>query len=315
MPFAPIALFAYNRPEHLSKTLQALKTCLLASDSELYLFIDGARGDADRSKVDQVRAVAHAISGFTRVQVQEQQENHGLSRSIIAGVTALSERHGRVIVLEDDIVVAPGFLLFMNQALTRFAEEPRVMQVSGYMFPITNAGAIGSTMLSRVPASWGWATWHRAWRHFERDSGRLLASLQDKETQYEFDLEGAYPYYAQLKMQVSGQLDVWGVRWYASMFAKKGLCLYPAQSLVQNVGMDGSGVHCGMSQAFDVHLSRHEAWQFPDRIEESREALTQIQEFLGRLGTRQNEVKEQPADEKTWTRVGFWKRLANTRFK
>lgn len=315
MPFAPIALFAYNRPEHLSRTLQALQACLLASDSELYLFIDGPREDADRSKVDQVRAVAHAISGFTRVQVQERQENHGLSRSIIAGVTALSERHGRVIVLEDDIVVAPGFLLFMNQALSRFAEEPRVMQVSGYMFPITNTGAMGSTVLSRVPASWGWGTWDRAWRHFERDSGRLLASLQDKETQYEFDLEGAYPYYAQLKMQVSGQLDVWGVRWYASMFANKGLCLYPAQSLVQNVGMDGSGVHCGMSQAFDVHLSRHEVWQFPDRIEESREALTKIQEFLGRLGTRQNDGKGQTAREETWTRAGFLKRLANTRFK
>lgn len=315
MQFAPIALFAYNRPEHLSKTLQTLKACLLASDSELYLFIDGPRGDADRSKVDQVRAVAHAISGFKRVQVQERQENHGLSRSIIAGVTALSERHGRVIVLEDDIVVARGFLLFMNQALSRFAEEPRVMQVSGYMFPIENAGAIGSTVLSRVPASWGWSTWDRAWRHFEPDSGRLLASLQDKETQYEFDLEGAYPYYAQLKMQVSGQLDVWGVRWYASVFANKGLCLYPAQSLVQNVGMDGSGVHCGISQAFDVHLSRHEAWQFPDRIEESREALTQIQEFLGRLGTSQNDGKGQAAREETWTRAGFLKRLANTRFK
>src|SRR5690349_3989866 len=120
MPLAPIALFAYNRPEHLSRTLQALKACPLASDSELYLFVDGPRGDVDRPKVDQVRAVAQAITGFKRLQVQERQENHGLSRSIVAGVTALSKSHGRVIVLEDDIVVARGFLSFMIQALRRF---------------------------------------------------------------------------------------------------------------------------------------------------------------------------------------------------
>jgi hypothetical protein len=292
-----------------------LKICPLASDSELYLFVDGPRADADRSKVDRVRAVAHAISGFKRVKIQERQENQGLSRSIIAGVSALSKSHGRVIVLEDDMVVARGFLSFMNQALGRFDEEPRVMQVSGYMFPIAIAGAIGSTALSRVPASWGWGTWDRAWRHFEHDSDRLLASLQDERTQYEFNLQGAYPYYTQLQLQASGQLDVWGVRWYASMFAKKGLCLYPAQSLVQNIGMDGSGVHCGRSQAFDVHLSRHEAWQFPDRIEESQEALTQIREFLGRLGTTKTDGKVQSPREGTWSSVGLLKRLANTRFK
>jgi hypothetical protein len=315
MKLAPIALFAYNRPDHLSRTLRALRDCPLASDSELYLFVDGPRQDADRSNVEQVLAVARAITGFKRVQVQERQENHGLARSVIAGVTAVSKSHGRVIVLEDDLVVARGFLLFMNEALRRFDDEPRVMQVSGYMFPIADASAVGSTMLSRVPASWGWGTWDRAWRHFERDSGRLLALLRDERTQNDFDLQGAYPYYAQLQLQASGQLDVWGVRWYASMFARNGLCLYPAQSLVQNIGMDGSGLHCGTSQAFDVSLSRHEAWQFPDQIEESQEALAQIREFLWQRGTANNERQAQSAREGTWSTVGLLKRLAKARFK
>ena len=314
MKLASIALFAFNRPEHLSRTVQALRTCPLASDSELYLFVDGPRHTADRSKVEQVRAVGHAITGFKRVQVQERQENHGLARSVIAGVTAVSKRHGRVIVLEDDLVVARGFLSFMNEALRRFDEEPRVMQVSGYMFPIADAGAEGSTMLSRVPASWGWGTWDRAWRHFEGDSDRLLALLRDEQTRHEFDLQGAYPYYAQLQSHARGQLDVWGVRWYASMFVKSGLCLYPAQSLVQNIGMDGSGLHCGSSQAFDVSLSLHEAWQFPDRIEESQEALAQIREFLQQRGTIKKEQKEQGARVGTWSTAGLLKRLAKTRF-
>jgi hypothetical protein len=314
MKLAPIALFAYNRPDHLSRTLCALKDCPLASESELYLFVDGPRHNADRSRVEQVRAVARGVTGFKRLQVQERQENHGLSRSIIAGVTDLSRSHGRVIVLEDDLVVARGFLSFMNEALRRFGEEPRVMQVSGYMFPIANAGAVGSTMLSRVPASWGWGTWDRAWRHFDGDSNRLLALLRDEQTRHEFDLQGAYPYYAQLQLQASGQLDVWGVRWYASMSVKNGLCLYPAQSLVQNIGMDGSGLHCGTSQAFDVSLSRHETWQFPNRIEESQEALAQIREFLCRRGATTNDRKAQDARVGMWSTVGLLRRLAKARF-
>jgi hypothetical protein len=112
------------------------------------------------------------------------------------------------------------------------------------------------------------------------DSAKLLSLLQDEGQQYEFNVKGAYPYFEHLKLQAEGQLDVWGVRWYASMFVAGGLCIYPGQSMVQNIGMDGSGVHCGISQSCVVHISNHNAWQFPDRIEESELALDSIREFL-----------------------------------
>jgi hypothetical protein len=280
MSLAPIALFGYKRPEHLTRTLKALQTSPLARASELHVFSDGPKQSEDRSAVEQVRTLVRNIKGFAQVLVHERVGNLGLAQSVIEGVTELSRAYGRVIVLEDDLVVAPGFLTFMNQALQRYQDEPKVMQVSGYMFPVAHPERVGSTFLCRVPTSWGWGTWERAWKSLDLDSAKLLGLLQDEGQQYEFNVKGAYPYFEHLKLQAEGKMDVWGVRWYASMFVAGGLCVYPGQSMVQNIGMDGSGVHCGVSQSFDVHLSNHDAWRFPDRIEESALALDSIREFL-----------------------------------
>lgn len=299
MSLAPIALFAFKRPEHLARTLESLQANPLAQASELYLYSDGPRNSEDRSAVEEVRILAHSVKGFKRVHLHEQAENLGLSRSVIGGVTELSKTYGRVIVLEDDLVVAPGFLSFMNQVLHLYQDERKIMQVSGYMFPVERPERLGSTFLCKVPASWGWGTWERAWGLLELDSAKLLSSLEDAGRRYEFNLKGAYPYFEHLGLQATGKIDVWGVRWYASMFARGGLCLYPSQSLVKNIGMDGSGVHCGTSRVFDVEVSTHDRWRFPDRIQESDLAMESIRDFLTEL----HEEKKQSSFCKLFPRV------------
>ena len=289
MSLAPIALFAYKRPEHLTRVIESLRVNPLARVSQLHVFSDGPKHSADRHALKQVRALIRTIEGFARVIVHERVGNLGLAQSVIEGVTELSRAYGRVIVLEDDLIVAPTFLTFMNQALRRYEDEQKIMQVSGYMFPLAHSERFGSTFLCRVPASWGWGTWERAWKSLDLDSAKLLTLLQDEGRKHEFNVKGAYPYFEHLKRQVEGKLDVWGVRWYASMFVRGGLCLYPGQSMVQNIGMDGSGSHCGISHLFDVHLSADDSWQFPDRIEESELALDSIREFLA--GVRGDQKK------------------------
>ncbi|MBS0152395.1 MAG: glycosyltransferase [Nitrospira sp.] len=291
MVYAPIALFVYNRPTHLARTLQALRDNPLAHQSRLYIYSDGPKTPRDETAVTQVRQVIKEADGFAEVIIHEQTANIGLARSIIAGVTELSARYGSVIVLEDDLVVAPGFLTFMNQALEHYQHASRVMTVSGYLFPVEYPEHLASTFFFPVPTSWGWGTWHRAWKQFEPDSTQLLAGLSAKADQDSFDVEGAYPYYTQLKLHAAGKLDVWGVRWYASMFAAQGLCLYPGQSLVQNIGMDGSGMHCNPSSQFDVSLSRSSAWHFSDHIEESPVARNKIRSFFIKLGAQRQKSR------------------------
>ena len=310
MSLAPIALFGYKRPEHLIRTLKALQACPLARASELHVFSDGPKHSEDRPAVEKVRAQVCKVRGFADVVVHERVGNLGLAQSVIEGVSELSRTYGRVIVLEDDLVVAPGFLTFMNQALQRYQDEPKIMQVSGYMFPVAHPERVGSTFLCRVPTSWGWGTWERAWKALDLDSSKLLSLLQDEGKQYEFNVKGAYPYFEHLKLQAEGKMDVWGVRWYASMFVAGGLCVYPGQSMVQNIGMDGSGVHCGISQSFDVHLSNHDAWRFPDRIEESELAVDSIREFLAGLRREQKQNAFMKVASRVSAAVNRLKRVA-----
>ncbi|MBK9948931.1 MAG: glycosyltransferase [Nitrospira sp.] len=288
---APIALFAYNRPTHLARTLEALRDNPLAHKSRLYIYSDGPKTPRDETAVTQVRQVIKKADGFAAVTIHERTGNIGLARSIIAGVTELSARYGSVIVLEDDLVVAQGFLTFMNQALEHYEHASRVMTVSGYLFPVEHPEHLASTFFFPVPASWGWGTWHRAWKQFEPHAAQLLTGLSTKADQDRFDVDGAYPYFTQLKLQAAGKLDVWGVRWYASMFAAQGLCLYPGQSLVQNIGMDGSGMHCNTSSQFDVRLSKSSAWHFSERIEESPMARDEIRSFFIRLGAQRQKSR------------------------
>jgi len=282
---APIALFAYNRPDHLLRTLSALKANRLAKESTLYIFSDGPKTPQAIQPVAQVREIIKRVDGFAEVLIRDRTNNIGLAQSVIEGVTELSAAHGSVIVLEDDLVVAPGFLTFMNQSLQRYEWEPAVMAVSGYLFPVEKLDQLGSTFFCRVPTSWGWGTWHRAWKRLEVDSLKLLDEIRDRHQQEAFNLDGAYPYFEHLKLHAEGKLDVWGVRWYASMFRMGGLCLYPNRSLVQNIGMDGSGIHCAPTTYFDVELSTSDTWTFPSRIEEAARARAAIRSVLLGLGT------------------------------
>jgi hypothetical protein len=275
----PIVLFVYNRPEHTRRTLAALAANPLAIDSDLIIYADGPKKPEHATSVSATRAIVRAATGFKSISLEERDENFGLARSIIQGVTEVCNASGRVIVLEDDIVVVPEFLSYMNRALDQYAPDEKAMQISGYMFPVSHPEELPESFFSSLPTSWGWATWRRAWDSFEIDAKTLLNQLKPGDIT-SFDLDGQFAYSQMLKDQSRGVLDVWGVRWYASMFLKGGLCLYPSYSLVSNIGMDGSGVHCGPSDAYDVSLTEKVPARFPEEISVSEIGEAKIREFF-----------------------------------
>lgn len=249
---APILLFAYNRPRHLQRTVEALAQNPLAQDSELFVFADGARTEDDREDVDLVRSYIHTIEGFKTVHRVERDRNYGLAANIIDGVTRVVNEYGRVIVLEDDLVTAPGFLQFMNDALDTYADEPRVGHIQAYDF--TQNPRLPETFLIKFTGSWGWATWQRAWQHFNPDGQYLLDELRRRHLTHRFDFNGKYGFTRMLRRQVEGKNNSWAIRWNASLFLQDILSLNVGRSLVQNEGFDGSGTHCGADHLYEARL-------------------------------------------------------------
>lgn len=241
--YAPILLFVYNRPEHVRRNIQALLKNELAAESELFIYSDAAKDETSQAAVKEVRAFIRSIQGFKKITITERAENWGLARSIIDGVTTLINRYGRVIVLEDDLVVAPHFLQFMNDALETYRDEERVGHIQAFDF--THDPSLPDTFLIKWTGSWGWGTWDRAWKHFNADGKALLTELESRKLTYTFDFNGKYGYTRMLRRQIEGKNNSWAIRWNASLFLKGILSLNVGKSLVQNEGFDGSGTNCG----------------------------------------------------------------------
>jgi hypothetical protein len=250
---APIALFVYNRPELTRRTLHALAGNTLAARTQLFVFADGARFPRDAAKVNETRAIAASTKGFAKVTLLAAESNLGLSRSIIAGVTRLTDEFGRAIVMEDDIVTSVHFLKFMNDALEKYQNDRRIAAISGYLPPFD--AALPEAFFQRDAECWGWATWRRAWSMFNADGPALLAELRRRKLLRFFDQDGTSNYVEMLKRQIAGKNDSWAVRWRASVILADMLSLYPCRSLTENIGFDGSGTHSDNSGIWRVEVS------------------------------------------------------------
>ena len=251
MSLAPLLLFVYNRPYHTRKTIEALLENESASETDLIIYSD-ASIDPFNNKVLETRNYIKSVIGFRSIVIIERSKNWGLSRNIIDGVTSVINEYGKVIVLEDDLVVSPFFLKYMNEALDFYEKEEQIVCIHGYVYPVKRK--LPETFFIIGADCWGWATWKRGWDLFCLDGKFLLDEINRYNMKREFDFEGSYPYYKMLKRQVEGSNDSWAIRWYASAFLNNKLTLYPGTSLVTQIGMDGSGTHCGANSIYDVQL-------------------------------------------------------------
>lgn len=279
---APVVLFVYNRPSHTADVVEALQKNTLARKSVLYVYSDGARSDKDKEHVEQVRSIVDRIDGFASVHVVRRETNYGLARSIVSGVHEVIARHGSIIVLEDDLVTSPYFLSFMNDALDFYQGDTRVVSIHGYMYPVS--GCLPETFFLKDTGSWGWATWQRGWDLFEPDGSKLLGEIRRRNLTHTFDMEGAYPFTRMLADQVEGRNDSWAIRWQASAFLKSGLTLFPGRSLVNNIGHDSSGSHCGTTPLFEVPPAQDPVQVAEIPVEENSAAKELLKEFFRRSG-------------------------------
>lgn len=271
MTCAPVLLFVYNRLPHTRQLIQSLLQNDLSRESELFIYSDAPKSEEDSEAVKEVRAYVRTVTGFARVTLIEREENWGLARSIIDGVTTQVKRYGRVIVLEDDLVLAPYFLQFMNEALEVYKDEPQVGHIQACDF--TQDSLLPDTFLIKWTGSWGWATWERAWQHFNPDGKALLEELEHRKLTYTFDFDGKYGYTRMLRRQIEGKNNSWAIRWNASLFLKDILSLNVGKSLVHNSGFDGSGTNCGGGGLYESLLwSQPLAVQLISPIEENLKA-------------------------------------------
>jgi hypothetical protein len=268
--FAPIILFVYNRAKLTQQTVEALLKNKEAEETVLYVFADGAKPNATAEqfkKVEEVREYIHTIRGFKDVVIEEAAQNKGLANSVISGVTKVMEKHGKAIIVEDDLLTSKNFLHYMNTSLDMYENDEEVICIHGYSI-IKDAPIKEKTYFQIGADCWGWATWKRGWNLFNADSKALMKIISaDKQLEDIFTYNHTYPYTKMLRKQIKGKIDSWAIRWYASAVVNNKLCLYPAKSLVKNVGYGEDATHCSNTESFEATIDIDETTRDFPKIE------------------------------------------------
>ncbi len=279
---APIALFVFARPDHTARTLAALTANSLASQSDLIVFHDGPRADTDLRAHQQTADIVRQASGFRSVRYVLRPQNRGLAQSLYSGVSEVLKEHDRVIVVEDDLVTAPHFLTFMNQALTHYRDMQEVWHVSGWNYAIDPAG-LGDAFFWRVMNCWGWATWTDRWQHFEFDRKQIAAGF-DRQSRRRFNIDGAYDFHRQIRDNLDGKIQTWAIFWYATIFQHGGLCLNPACTLVENIGLDSSGENCDDKPVVQHLAQVQDSFELPETPVENALAVERVRRYFAGSG-------------------------------
>lgn len=252
---APIVLFTYKRLDTLIKTVESLQQNYLATESDLYIFSDAAKGIQDQKSVQDVRNYIKTIKGFKSIAIFESEANKGLATSIIEGVSEILKIHETVIVLEDDLVSTNNFLDFMNQSLEKFKDENSVFSISGFSFNLNiETKYLYDVYFLNRGWSWGWATWRDRWGKVDWEIKDYSEFIKNKKAQKLFSTGGS-DLNSMLKKQMTGNLDSWAIRWFYNQFKLGGLTLYPVKSKILNEGFGVEATHTtGSSRRYTPNL-------------------------------------------------------------
>lgn len=293
MNVAPVILFAYNRPEHLAKTIHTLAKCELAAQSRVIVMIDGPRNEEDRRKQERMLFDLDVVSGFANLDVRTRKINVGLEQNISTGITAVMAEYGRAIIMEDDILVSPHFLRFMNDALDFYEDKKQIWHISGWNFPVP-AADLPSSFLWRTALGWGWATWADRWQHYKRDPDALIQRLDQIDIQ-QFNLYGCFDFWDQVVKNVSGQLHTWAVFWYSTIFEQGGLCLNPTKAMTTNIGFDGAGTHDAGTEFTLAYDSQFDYTKdgLPAELQENRQVVSAIIQYNKQIQCEKQLVQHQ----------------------
>lgn len=266
MKYAPLMIMVYDRLDHFKNLINSLLNDPLACETDLYVISDAAFCDEHQDKINAVRDYAKTISGFKSFTLIEDSKNKGAFESYTFLLSLVFEKHENVIFFEDDNLVTPNYLEFMNNALNKYEHEPRVVYVCGYNFPINipkdykyDAYFYGSV------CAWGYGMWRD--KFLDVNSITKDDMREDKKTLHKIKKTSSQLYHILLS-------DIYSKRFLNDarigyLMAKNDLVsVLPCFSLVQNTGHDGTGLHCGVNDFYQMQI-KHDNFvpkHFPEKI-------------------------------------------------
>ncbi len=271
-------LFTYNRSNHTKRTLEALYKNKKLPE-KLFIFQDGPKDKNDLGEWHKVNNIIKNVN-WCKCSVIVSDINKGLKNSILYGVNYVFNFFDAVIVLEDDCVAHPLFITYMYNALSKYCDNQQVYSISGSNVPSDfNENGTDAFFSGRIE-SWGWGTWKNRWKKMKEDYGILARIKKDEETYKRFRIWGS-DFESYLLGNIEGTCNSWATFWGMTVIENNGVCLQPYKSLIDQIGVDGTGTHSGVGE-FKQRLRDIEDLNeivLPDKIEITKDTEERYQEY------------------------------------
>lgn len=240
----PVALIIFNRPANTARVLEAISR---AKPKQLLVIADGPRPNHpdDAAKCESARAVIKQVNWDCEVLTNFSEANLGCGLRPATGISWVFDTVERAIILEDDCLPHPSFFPYCEELLERYSEDERVMMVGGVNFMKELKTPLQSYHFSRFGSSWGWASWRRAWKHFDYEM-KLWPMVREARI-----LEQMFPdpvhcrYWAEKFQHVyeSKSDDIWDYQWLLACWINSGFRVFPEVNLVSNIGFGDDATH------------------------------------------------------------------------
>jgi hypothetical protein len=280
---APIAIFAFNRPDLLDKTLQNLSLCNYARDTHVYFFIDGPRSFKDNDAIDSCVFIIEKYGfNFKTVKVIQSIKNSGLANSLKTGISTVLEENETVIVLEDDLLVEKCFIDYMNSQLAFYKEIKKVGSISGFSTKVSQKSHFN--YFHPRPCSWGWATWKDRWKQAVWSINE--SEIDELKRQKKRFNSGGEDLYRMLTNQLSGKINSWAILWTYTHFKNDWVASYPTKSLLSNIGFGDSATHCKGDNPFPHELIKNapiDSLSFSPNVFFEKSIIKQVNKYHSNL--------------------------------
>lgn len=253
-----IVIFTYNRPEHTRRMLDSLRKCIGIENYKIIAFQDGPSTFPDRKLTIEVTNVLENFKKDFDVEIYKSETNLGLSKSVIEGTSRVFTEYSSVMTFEDDLEFSPHVLDYLQNSINIMKENPIIFAASAYT-PIDLRDVLSRfhggqvAYLSTRTHSWGWAIIRENWNRIKWEPSDLSTVLRNSEV-LEFFSQGGSDLIPMLLQQVQGNIDSWAIRMALHASREQRYTIYPASTLVRNLGFDGSGVHCGINSGIQNQL-------------------------------------------------------------
>jgi hypothetical protein len=271
----PVSLLIFNRPELTELVFREIRR---VQPVRLFVAADGPRNEAERILCARTRGIIKQIDWDCEVQTLFRDENLGCKKAVSDAIHWFFEQAEEGIILEDDTLPSHSFFHYCRELLEQYRNDERIMHISGEN-PLDHPVSHDSYYFSKIEHCWGWATWKRAWRHFDIGMHTLDGFIENDILSSIFFTDSQKKYWKDIFVKVkNGAIDSWAYIWTYTIFCNSGLCINSNINLVSNIGFGNTATHTKETFPFSARTSfeietplRH-----PEFIVHSEAALQEI---------------------------------------